>query len=83
MTETVNKVPYLGDIPVLGAFFRSKEARENKTELLVLVTPHFVLPQDQMPRYPTGEPETWPWSSFMTRPLPVVLRRTSRTATPD
>jgi len=83
MTETVNKVPYLGDIPVLGAFFRSKEARENQTELLVLVTPHFVMAEDQRPLVPTGEPDTWPWSSFMTRPLPVVPPPSIPDGTPD
>jgi pilus assembly protein CpaC len=72
ITETVNKVPLLGDIPILGAFFRSTEARENQTELLVLVTPQFVRPSDQMPEVPTGEPDTWPWSDFMQRPLMIV-----------
>jgi type IV pilus assembly protein PilQ len=37
--ETVNKVPYLGDIPGLGAFFRSKSRDDNKDELLIFVTP--------------------------------------------
>jgi pilus assembly protein CpaC len=72
ITETVNKVPLLGDIPVLGAFFRSTEARENQTEILVLVTPHFVRPMNEMPEIPTGELDVWPWSNFMTDPLRVV-----------
>ncbi len=37
--ETVNKVPYLGDIPGLGVFFRSKSRDDNKDELLIFVTP--------------------------------------------
>jgi type IV pilus assembly protein PilQ len=37
--ETVNKVPYLGDIPGLGALFRSKAKTDNKDELLIFVTP--------------------------------------------
>ena len=69
MTESVNKVPYLGDIPILGRFFRSSEARENRTELLVLVTPHFVRPMDAMPEIPTGELDVWPWGDFMLREL--------------
>ena len=72
ITENVNKVPYLGDIPVLGRFFRSTEARENQTELLVLVTPQFVRATDQMPDIPTGEPESWPWSDFMMEPIPLL-----------
>jgi len=37
--DTVNKVPYLGDIPGLGALFRSKQKTDNKDELLIFVTP--------------------------------------------
>jgi type IV pilus assembly protein PilQ len=37
--DTVNKVPYLGDIPGLGFLFKSKSKRENKNELLIFVTP--------------------------------------------
>jgi type IV pilus assembly protein PilQ len=37
--DTVNKVPYLGDIPGLGMLFRSKQKTDNKDELLIFVTP--------------------------------------------
>ena len=37
--DTVNKVPYLGDIPGLGVLFRSKQKTDNKDELLIFVTP--------------------------------------------
>ncbi|HSQ69490.1 MAG TPA: type IV pilus secretin PilQ family protein, partial [Steroidobacteraceae bacterium] len=37
--ETVNKVPFLGDIPVMGAMFRNKQKQDNKDELLIFVTP--------------------------------------------
>ena len=37
--DTVNKVPFLGDIPGLGALFRSKSRTDNKDELLIFVTP--------------------------------------------
>jgi type IV pilus assembly protein PilQ len=37
--DTVNKVPYLGDIPGLGVLFRSKSRTDNKDELLIFVTP--------------------------------------------
>jgi type IV pilus assembly protein PilQ len=40
--ETVNKVPLLGDIPVLGAMFRSKQRIDNKAELLIFVTPRIL-----------------------------------------
>jgi type IV pilus assembly protein PilQ len=37
--DSVNKVPYLGDIPGLGVLFRSKSRTDNKDELLIFVTP--------------------------------------------
>ncbi|MBT8082505.1 MAG: type IV pilus secretin PilQ [Gammaproteobacteria bacterium] len=40
--ETINKVPLLGDIPVLGAAFRSKQTVNNKAELLIFVTPRIL-----------------------------------------
>lgn len=40
--ETVNKVPFLGDIPGLGVLFRSKSNVSNKAELLIFVTPRIL-----------------------------------------
>ena len=40
--ETVNKVPWLGDIPVLGYFFKSTQYKNNKAELLIFVTPRIL-----------------------------------------
>jgi type IV pilus assembly protein PilQ len=37
--DTVNKVPYLGNIPGIGVLFRSKQKTDNKDELLIFVTP--------------------------------------------
>ncbi len=39
-----NQVPWLGDIPVLGALFRSTSYQRNQTELVIIVTPHLVSP---------------------------------------
>jgi len=41
-TKGVTKVPILGDIPILGAFFRSNTNRKIRNELLVFVTPRIV-----------------------------------------
>lgn len=41
-TETVNKIPILGDIPLLGLAFRRKVKNDAKTELLIFLTPHIV-----------------------------------------
>jgi len=38
----VNQVPWLGDIPVLGYFFRSTSVIDNKSELLVFITPKII-----------------------------------------
>ncbi|WP_372981351.1 type II and III secretion system protein family protein [Marinobacter sediminum] len=47
LRERVNKFPGLGDIPVLGQLFRSQEYIQGKTELVILVTPHFAKPVDR------------------------------------
>ncbi len=46
ITEDVAKVPLLGEIPILGALFRSSSFKKNETELVVIVTPHLVKPLD-------------------------------------
>ncbi len=46
LKEIVSKYPLLGDIPILGALFRSTSFRKNETELIVIVTPHLVKPLD-------------------------------------
>ena len=38
------QVPWLGDIPVLGALFRSAEYQRDQSELVIIVTPHLVTP---------------------------------------
>ena len=44
--ETIRKFPVLGDIPILGALFRSSSFQKRDTELVVIVTPHLVKPVD-------------------------------------
>ena len=41
--ETINKVPFLGDIPVIGYAFKSRQRVDNKAELLIFVTPRIVV----------------------------------------
>jgi len=40
--ETVNKVPFLGDIPAIGFLFRSTQMKNDKSELLIFVTPRIL-----------------------------------------
>ena len=44
--NTVEKTPGLGDIPILGALFRSNSFRRNETELMIVITPYLVRPVD-------------------------------------
>ena len=47
-TKTNSKVPFLGDLPLLGALFRSEKDTTNKTELVILITPKVI-----------DQPEQW------------------------
>ncbi|MBN8555990.1 MAG: type II secretion system secretin GspD [Deltaproteobacteria bacterium] len=40
--STENKVPFLGDIPILGWLFKSKETKVDKVNLLLFITPHII-----------------------------------------
>jgi pilus assembly protein CpaC len=42
MNSTLQKVPGIGDIPILGQLFRSKAAQKNRTELVVMITPQIL-----------------------------------------
>jgi pilus assembly protein CpaC len=43
-TDTLEKIPFIGDIPILGKLFRSKSVSKQNTELIVIVTPELVRP---------------------------------------
>lgn len=44
--NSVEKTPGLGDVPILGALFRSNGWRRNETELVIVITPYLVRPVD-------------------------------------
>ena len=53
--STISKFPGLGDIPILGAFFRDSNISREEKELLMIVTPHLVQPlaaNAQLPSLP-------------------------------
>jgi pilus assembly protein CpaC len=54
VTQILSKVRGLGDIPILGQLFRSRSTEKTSTELVVVVTPHFVkpLPANEKPKLP-------------------------------
>jgi type II secretory pathway component GspD/PulD (secretin) len=41
-SETITKLPFLGDIPVLGRFFKNKATSHQRDELVFLITPHIL-----------------------------------------
>ncbi|MGA9354717.1 MAG: type II and III secretion system protein family protein [Terriglobales bacterium] len=52
VTDIVNKVPGLGDIPILGNFFKSKSAQKSNSELMVLCTARRISPSADVPKGP-------------------------------
>jgi len=67
MTETLSKIPGIGDIPILGLLFKSKAAQKNRTELVVMITPQILpnnsygvthdLPRMEQPLLPGYDPK--------------------------
>jgi pilus assembly protein CpaC len=58
-TETVRvvkKIPILGEIPVLGFFFSSRQTQQTDKDLLVVVTPELISTSNAMPPLPTDVP---------------------------
>ncbi|MBL8229312.1 MAG: pilus assembly protein N-terminal domain-containing protein [Bryobacterales bacterium] len=42
--QVMNKLPYLGDVPIVGNLFKSRSTKKTQDELLVVITPRFVKP---------------------------------------
>ncbi|MGN8105669.1 type II and III secretion system protein family protein [uncultured Pseudomonas sp.] len=60
--STIAKLPGLGDIPILGAFFRDSNIQSEEKELLMIVTPHLVQPlaaNAQLPSLPGEKLRTY------------------------
>ena len=84
-TETFEKIPFIGDIPILGKFFQSTQVTKTNTELMVVVTPELVAPIEvgaKVPelKYPgkflppnTGIPMTTPEGNVAATPAPPSL----------
>ncbi len=73
MNSTLQKIPGIGDIPILGHLFKSKAAQKDQTELVVMITPQ-ILPNDSagvttdLPRL--VEPYLAPLPEPKTKPVP-------------
>jgi pilus assembly protein CpaC len=57
MREQTNKIPILGDVPILGALFRSVSYQRDESELLVVITARLTKPvaPHELPRLPTDD----------------------------
>ncbi|MCI0354240.1 MAG: type II and III secretion system protein family protein [Acidobacteria bacterium] len=58
VSDVASKIPWLGDIPILGNLFRSSDRQRRNSELLVLVTARRISPADQRPDLPKF-PQQW------------------------
>jgi type II secretory pathway component GspD/PulD (secretin) len=60
-TKTENKIPWLGDLPYVGACFRFRSQQKTKTELLVILTPHIVRSRAEADRVLAEEARRMDW----------------------
>jgi len=52
VTDQFEKIPWIGDVPILGKLFQSRSLTKTKNELLIVVTPRIVHPLDAAPPTP-------------------------------
>lgn len=84
VATTMRKIPGIGDIPVLGALFKSKASQKDQTELVVMITPEILRVgsggvTSDLPRTPEKFMEPTP--EKRTHPMPAPAFTADRTAT--
>lgn len=77
--QTDSGLPGLGDIPVLGALFRSDKYQRNESELVIIVTPYIVRPVTSVAALRTPGEDVRPPSDF---DRILLLRQVGQTRTP-
>ncbi|HEV3158188.1 MAG TPA: secretin N-terminal domain-containing protein [Candidatus Baltobacteraceae bacterium] len=60
-SHSENKIPILGDLPLIGPLFREKQTNSSRNELIITVTPHIIDPMQE---------STFPTSPLLMRPPP-------------
>jgi pilus assembly protein CpaC len=76
-TKTLSKIPFIGDIPVLGKFFQSMNKVRSNTELMVIVTPEIVNP------IPAGAPlPVIKYPDQFLPPIPTAVTDTTASGAP-
>jgi pilus assembly protein CpaC len=78
MNSTLQKIPGIGDIPILGLLFKSKAAQKNQTELVVMITPQILRGNspgvtNQLPRLPETFLPALPANRTIDPPPPAFL----------
>jgi pilus assembly protein CpaC len=74
MSQEINTLPLLGEVPVLGAIFSSERFRRNETELVILITPYLVRPtRNPMMATPLDHPAP-PTAPQTVPPVPPVRK---------
>ena len=73
---SVSKIPFIGDIPALGALFTAKSDRKEETDILMSITPRIIksvgiLPDDSKP-IPSGKEETYTGAPVLPSLPPIV-----------
>jgi type II secretory pathway component GspD/PulD (secretin) len=48
-SETISRLPWLSDIPILGNFFKNKQTSHERDEIVFLITPHVIYPDATRP----------------------------------
>lgn len=98
-TETFEKVPFIGSVPILGKFFQSISRTKTNTELIVIVTPEIVQPipaEAQVPQLnypvpflppnstiPMHTPEGLPATAAANKPAPIPVEQLKDALKPE
>jgi len=73
LSSNVNKIPLLGDLPILGSFFRNLSYKREDKELVIVVTPRLVRPLARgtdipLPGQREAQPQLPVWGSWLLQP---------------
>ena len=73
-TNSLSKVPFISDVPILGAFFKNSSKTKRDTELVVIVTPHVLTPASQASMTQQAQQKAIKQPLFDTAPPPLSQR---------
>ncbi|MCL2715543.1 MAG: type II and III secretion system protein family protein [Alphaproteobacteria bacterium] len=81
LSQQLDKLPGIGDVPILGALFTSEHYRRDETELVILITPYLVTPSRHQLATPLDRPRAAPSpsprytsSSSLSRKTGVIIK---------